>query len=427
MEHGRNVDSTIWTLVERAAAEDNAVRRDALEKLLRQYMSPLKAHLIVKRRFDFHTADDLLQGFIQDVVLHRRLFEQADRAKGRFRNLLLTALDRYVIDQQRKRKLPTVDLTSQGENAFPDPYTGESDVFDLTWARWVVHETLMRFRDECRNDGRDTVWNVFECRILLPAIQGTPPPLYEDLVERFDFKSPKQASNLLITARRQFHRILSNIIREYVDTDELVITEEIDSLRRILSAPGALNTQELIDTTGAITPSKSEPLSVIDETNPHLLGQMLACEDENTSLWRREELGGLLKHQLATPLREALGTIDLTFAPDLMAAIQDTRYPLRTLHDLFVHPRPPLELLEFTKQLGRRNTQHNSGEMPPEVGAAIYFGSIALALVRCNERISSFDDEQLSCGFEQLLSWEWLDEDLRKAVQQAMGKLSTVL
>ncbi len=423
MKHGHHVESTIWTLVERAAAEDSHVRREALEKLLRQYMPPLKAHLIARRRFDPHTADDLLQGFIQDVVLHRRLFEHADRAKGRFRNLLLTAIDRYVIDQQRKRKLPTTELGQHDEIA--DRYAGQSDVFDLTWARWVVHETLCRFRDQCREEGRDTVWNVFECRILRPAIEGTQPPLYEELVERFEFKSPKQASNLLVTARRQFHRILACIIREYVDNDELVIEEEIDNLRRILSAPGALDVQALIDTSGAVAPPKAAPLPVLGETNPHLLGQMLVCEDERQPLWRQDELGGLLRHQLAAPLREALGTIDLTFAPDLMAAVQDTRYPLGTIHDLFVHPRPPLELLEFTKQLGRRNTQLNASEMPPEVGAVIYFGSIALALVRCNERITSFDDEQLSCGFEQLLGWEWINPELRQVVQQAMGKLST--
>ena len=52
------------------------------------------------------------------------------------------------------------------------------------------------------------IWGVFEARVLGPLFQNAEPVPYEQIVARFGFKSPAQASNVLVSARRMFERVL---------------------------------------------------------------------------------------------------------------------------------------------------------------------------------------------------------------------------
>ncbi len=78
------------------------------------------------------------------------------------------------------------------------------------------------------------VWGVFEVRILAPILQGTEPADYRELVERFGLRSPSQASNVLITGKRMFERVLRSVVAEYA-RDERDVDEEIGELREILA------------------------------------------------------------------------------------------------------------------------------------------------------------------------------------------------
>ena len=57
---------------------------------------------------------------------------------------------------------------------------------------------------------------------------------YEELVAKFGLRSPSEASNLLITAKRMFARVLREVVRETV-ADEAEVETEIMELKRILS------------------------------------------------------------------------------------------------------------------------------------------------------------------------------------------------
>ena len=91
-----------------------------------------------------------------------------------------------------------------------------------------------RMRSECAEKGRSDLWEVFSCRVLEPALEQAPIPSYEVLVQRFGFQSPSQASNLLITAKRMFHRALADTVRDTV-ADESQVEEEIRDLKAILA------------------------------------------------------------------------------------------------------------------------------------------------------------------------------------------------
>jgi hypothetical protein len=109
--------------------------------------------------------------------------------------------------------------------------------FDVAWARQTLAEALQRLRAECGRKGRADLWGIFECRILEPTLNETEPPPYEQLVERFGMVSPSQASNLLITAKRMFTRVLAEVVRDTV-SEEAEVQAEIRDLARILAGSG---------------------------------------------------------------------------------------------------------------------------------------------------------------------------------------------
>jgi DNA-directed RNA polymerase specialized sigma24 family protein len=241
---GQCFPATRWTMVGRAGETDPATARKALGQLLQVYLPALRAHLVSIKRIDPTHAEDLLQSFISAKFLEANLAAEADRTKGKFRTLLLTALDRFVISEHRRasaRKrggcrspaidIDQIDVVASGEGS-------PSALFDVSWGRNLVGEAVRRMEAECRMSGRPDLWGVFDCRFLSPILDGTPPAEYDELVQRFGFKSPSQASNALITAKRMFHRVLHSIVAEYARSPQEV-DDELRDLCAILSRAGA--------------------------------------------------------------------------------------------------------------------------------------------------------------------------------------------
>jgi hypothetical protein len=100
-----------------------------------------------------------------------------------------------------------------------------ADTFDVAWARQVLRETLARLRRQCETDGRLDVWGVFESRVLQPALTGTAPPTYEQIVERYGYRSPTQMWNAVRTGKHIYARVLRAVIAEYSGGGEEVETE----------------------------------------------------------------------------------------------------------------------------------------------------------------------------------------------------------
>jgi RNA polymerase sigma-70 factor (ECF subfamily) len=241
--HGRDdlgrFPTTAWSLVARAG-HPGALSRDALGELLTRYLPALHAHLVHRRGFQPEAADDLVQEFIASKIVEKGLIARADQELGKFRTFLLTALDRFVANQIRdsraqKRSPGEGKLVSYGErDEAAHDEGGPSTIFNVTWARGVVGQALQQVHEECNSSGREDLWGVFECRIIAPILEGAEPPSYQELVERFGFKSPTQASNALTTAKRMYARALRNVVAEYAGSN-FEIESEIDDLRKILA------------------------------------------------------------------------------------------------------------------------------------------------------------------------------------------------
>ena len=230
--------STHWSLVRRAGLDDLAARRAALGELLRRYLPAMRAHLVLGRRIAADRADDLLQGFVGDKVIEQMLFRQADERRGKFRSFLLVSLNHYVDSafrkaQTHKRGGKRVVPLADGADIV-DAAPGPARAFDALWARALIHEVLAAMERGCAD--RPEIWGVFEARVL-PEMRGEKPLSYACLAERFAIQSPAQASNLLMTAKRMYARLLRQFIAEY-ESDAVSIEREIGNLRAALAAGG---------------------------------------------------------------------------------------------------------------------------------------------------------------------------------------------
>ena len=236
---------TSWGLVGRANREHGAGGREALGALLVRYQPALRARLVVERRIPPDVANDLLQGFITDRVIAQNLVARADREKGKFRTLLLTALDRHVVDQfraatARKRTSGRAPVPLEAAAGVRDPSPGATPgaAFDVEWAKQVIAEAVDRMRAECHAAGRADLWGVFASRVLHVAVDGAEPLPYDRLVERFGFATPVQAANALVTAKRMFARALRSVVARYAG-DACEVDREVEELRGILAGRGA--------------------------------------------------------------------------------------------------------------------------------------------------------------------------------------------
>jgi DNA-directed RNA polymerase specialized sigma24 family protein len=222
--------TTRWTLVWEAGDPHHPLHDEALDHLLSLYRPALWSHLVHRRRIAPQRADDLLQDFILRKILQYNLVQRADPTRGKFRTLLLTSLDNFVRGASGKS-----DRDIEYPNGFqpPDRRPGLDQEFDIPWARQVLQESLRRMQAECRLAQRMDIWDIFESRLLAPALEGAAPLSYEQLVAKHRLESPAQASNLLMTSKRMFERNLRAVIGEYTDDDQ--IDGEIADLREILS------------------------------------------------------------------------------------------------------------------------------------------------------------------------------------------------
>lgn len=234
---------TSWDLVEQAAhGADSKHRVNRLGELLGHYLSPLLTHLVLHQGIPRVQAEDLLQGFVTDRILTRDLLSRADRTRGKFRTFLLTALHNYIISEFRKsqsrRKSPgphaILPLDALAEQVDVHATSAASEVFDLAWVREIIMETLHRVQRECLSTHRKRHWLLFEDRVVNPALHGTSPAPYAEMVAKLHFTSPIQAANAVYTVKRIFERTFQSVVKECSGQSN-DIQHEIHELYAILS------------------------------------------------------------------------------------------------------------------------------------------------------------------------------------------------
>jgi DNA-directed RNA polymerase specialized sigma24 family protein len=211
------------------------------KQVIHKYFAALKVYLVcLLSRFPDQKgeADDLLQEFILKKILQPGWLENADPGKGRFRDFLKSSLRNFVVGEARAREadkrggkntaLSLDDL--EQEIAGPEPL---SDSFDIAWLKMLLSSALEQMERSCAVSENSHIWKIFQSRVVQPALEGSDPLPYDQLVAQFGLKSPAQATNALATAKRMFARHLRAVVAQY-ETGDQAVRAEIDALRLFL-------------------------------------------------------------------------------------------------------------------------------------------------------------------------------------------------
>jgi DNA-directed RNA polymerase specialized sigma24 family protein len=172
--------TTRWSVVLACADSggDEEKAQAALGELCKIYWRPVFAFICRQGR-SVPDAQDLTQDFFAMMVKGRmvkgRLLQCADRNRGKFRSLVLKALQNFLHDAGAKRharkrggdvqfvswddwmaEAPSHLSIPQHESVNWSP----ERIFDVRWAATVVERALRRLGDECEKRGRRRVFDV---------------------------------------------------------------------------------------------------------------------------------------------------------------------------------------------------------------------------------------------------------------------------
>jgi RNA polymerase sigma factor (sigma-70 family) len=155
------------------AGGDEQKTRAALAELCKIYWRPVFA-FICRRGHSVPDAQDLTQDFFV-MVLKGHLLERADRSRGRFRSLVLKALQDFLHDAADRRGarkrggdvqfVSWDDWMAEAPSQLSIPAQESKNwsaerIFDVRWAATIVERALRRLGDECEKRGRRRVFDM---------------------------------------------------------------------------------------------------------------------------------------------------------------------------------------------------------------------------------------------------------------------------
>jgi hypothetical protein len=167
----------------------------------------------------------------------------------------------------------------------------------------------------------------------------------------------------------------------------------------------------------------SESASDLLKASPGQLAAVMGLGDALARVWQPEELGAVFRHQMVAAVSVDLGSLDPAVVGKLKTLTDASGLLLKSFRDLFQHPAPPVELLRLVKEFAKLNRGQPESFLPPDVASVLYYLSIAAALVRWGERISTLSDEALQRGFAWAISQSWVDEPARELLGSASARI----
>lgn len=149
--------TTRWSVVLSANDSQSPEATVALGHLCRTYWYPLYA-FIRRKGYDCHDAEDLTQSFLVRLTTSD-FIQKADPERGRFRSYLLTALNRFVVDEwrtaSRQRRgggqiLLSLDAATAEERYVREPSDLGSPerLYERRWATTLIEQALARLESE---------------------------------------------------------------------------------------------------------------------------------------------------------------------------------------------------------------------------------------------------------------------------------------
>lgn len=209
-------------------SEDRVERERSFATVVSAYWKPVYKFIRIRWHKSNEDAKDLTQAFFLQV-LEKEFLRSYDPGRGRFRTFLRTCLEGFLANEHKaagrlKRGGHQVFLSLDYEAADGElrelPVSSPDDIertFDEEWTRSLLALAVNRLAEECGSRGRDTTFRLFARYDL-----EDPPPeglTYRDLAAEFGLKVT-DVTNHLAWARREFRRLLLEVLREVTASDE---------------------------------------------------------------------------------------------------------------------------------------------------------------------------------------------------------------
>jgi len=202
----REFATTRWSLVLRAGETDPEQSRVALEQLCHDYWYPLYAY-VRRKGHSPEDASDLTQEFFAKLLANNFVQGLVPEI-GRFRSFLLTALNRFLINEWQKGRrqkrgggafIESLDrlIAGRGEAGYLAEAAHDDTperIFQRSWAETLLARVLERMSGECeeRADGRFAVLKPFLSAgedppaLAVAAVRlGLTVPAFKSLLHRF--------------------------------------------------------------------------------------------------------------------------------------------------------------------------------------------------------------------------------------------------
>jgi RNA polymerase sigma factor (sigma-70 family) len=225
--------TTRWSLILDAREAPETARR-ALEQICRDYRGPVLSY-VRRAGHSPSDAEDLTQEFFARF-LERRWHARADPARGRFRNYLLTALRRFLLDVRahdtaRKRGGGqfTADLDAAGAQLAAPASESPEQAFTRLWMDTVLAHAMRALREEQRAAGK---LERFE-QLAGFLAESPDPSAYRELGESLGIR----ANTLAVTVHRLRQRLRELVREELLQTvaDPDALEEEWRALREAVT------------------------------------------------------------------------------------------------------------------------------------------------------------------------------------------------
>lgn len=210
------------------ARKDPEQARRALEALCRTYRPPVYAY-ICGHHFAAESAEDLTQAFFARFI-EQDLWLKADPERGRFRNLLITALKRFLDDTMDREKAvkrggrtqlrsleSATDSAGSLNSGITDRDTPEY-AFHRAWAHTVVQAALQKLRIEAKAAGKAALFDELSVFIAERPDETD----YVNVAEKFGLRR-----NTVAVAVHRLRTRLRELIREQL-TETAASKEELD-------------------------------------------------------------------------------------------------------------------------------------------------------------------------------------------------------
>ena len=225
---GKAFPDTPWTVLLQAR-HDNTLGSNALAEICQMYWYPVYAY-VRRRGRTAHESEDLTQDFFA-AFLARGDFATADRAKGRLRSFLATAISHFLSQERRRehaakrgggRPILSIDaeLAEERYKLEPVDRLSPEKLFERRWALTLLEHVLDELKAEYVRQNKAEVFEALSGFLTGNSTSAT----YADAAGPIGL-SDNAAKMAVHRLRKRFKNLLHRHIAATVESPEDVAEE----------------------------------------------------------------------------------------------------------------------------------------------------------------------------------------------------------